>query len=62
MKTGDTDGYTAVQIGYGISKEKHLNKPELGHLAKSGVPPLRHLTEFRVSYLLLFVAGNPTFA
>lgn len=58
VKTGDTDGYTAVQIGYGISKEKHLNKPELGHLAKSGVPPLRHLTEFRVASVDGYEAGQ----
>ncbi|MEM1280790.1 MAG: 50S ribosomal protein L3, partial [Cyanobacteria bacterium P01_H01_bin.152] len=32
IKTEQTDGYTAVQIGYGSVKEKALTKPELGHL------------------------------
>ena len=32
LKTTALDGYTAVQIGYGLSKEKHLSKPEKGHL------------------------------
>jgi len=58
VKTDDTDGYSAIQIGYGISKEKHINKPELGHLAKSGTPPLRHLTEFRVASVDGFEAGQ----
>ena len=36
LKTLSMDGYSAVQIGYGLSKEKLLNKPHKGHLAKSG--------------------------
>jgi len=48
VKTMDTDGYTAVQIGYGEVREKALSKPELGHLAKVGVSPLRHLQEYRL--------------
>ena len=47
IKTKDTDGYSAVQLGYDEVKEKALNKPLLGHLAKSSAPPLRHLTEYR---------------
>jgi ribosomal protein L3 len=49
VKTQETDGYSAVQVGYKVSKEKHINKPELGHLAKAGAEPLRHLAEWRVS-------------
>jgi large subunit ribosomal protein L3 len=48
VKTPDTDGYTAVQVGFDEVAEKALNKPELGHLAKSGSAPLRHLKEYRV--------------
>jgi hypothetical protein len=48
VKTKETDGYSAVQVGYKQSKEKHINKPELGHLAKAGVEPMRHLAEWRV--------------
>lgn len=45
VKSADTDGYDAVQIGFEESGK--LNKPQLGHLAKNGLPPLRHLTEIR---------------
>ena len=47
IKTRETDGYTAVQIGFGETRVKSLSKPELGHLAKSSSAPLRHLTEMR---------------
>ena len=35
-KTVEKDGYSAVQLGYGDVTEKHLSKPEQGHLAKAG--------------------------
>lgn len=47
-KTVASDGYNAVQIGYGDIREKLLNAPARGHLAKSGSPALRHLREYRV--------------
>ncbi|MGD1902217.1 MAG: 50S ribosomal protein L3 [Geitlerinemataceae cyanobacterium] len=47
IKTKETDGYEAVQIGYGAVKSKALNKPKLGHLAKSETDPVRHLCEYR---------------
>jgi large subunit ribosomal protein L3 len=47
IKTNDSDGYDAVQLAYRASKEKHVNRPERGHLAKAGVAPHRHLREFR---------------
>jgi large subunit ribosomal protein L3 len=47
IRTADRDGYDAVQLGFGAVREKRLTKPELGHLKKAGVPPLRHLAEFR---------------
>jgi hypothetical protein len=47
VKTPDTDGYSAVQIGY-KPELKRLNKPETGHCEKVGAPPLKHLTEFRL--------------
>lgn len=46
LKTGDVDGYTAVQIGFG--KDKHPAKPQIGHFAQEGVTP-KHLREIRVS-------------
>jgi large subunit ribosomal protein L3 len=47
IRTVERDGYEAVQLAYGASKEKHLTKAELGHLAKADAPPMRHLVEFR---------------
>lgn len=47
-KTGENDGYQAVQIGYGDVSLKHVNKPEQGHFAKADVAPKRHLKEFRL--------------
>jgi large subunit ribosomal protein L3 len=46
-RTAERDGYDAVQLAFGLTKEKHLSKPELGHLKKAGVGPHRHLVEFR---------------
>ena len=46
-RTAERDGYDAVQLAFGATKEKHLSKPELGHLKKAGVGPHRHLVEFR---------------
>ncbi|MCI5977629.1 MAG: 50S ribosomal protein L3 [Bacteroidales bacterium] len=47
VKTEETDGYNAVQLGYGEQKEKHLTRPELGHFKKAGVEPKRYLAEFK---------------
>ncbi len=47
IRTHDRDGYEAVQLAFGASKEKHLTKPEIGHLKKAGAPPMRHVVEFR---------------
>lgn len=47
MKTTEKDGYNALQLGFEEQKEKHLTKPELGHFAKAGVAPKRHLAEFK---------------
>jgi large subunit ribosomal protein L3 len=43
----ERDGYEAVQLAFGATREKHLTKAELGHLKKADAPPLRHLVEFR---------------
>lgn len=48
IKTSQTDGYSAIQVGFKDVPEKALTKPELGHLAKSESVPLRHLHEYRV--------------
>ena len=48
LKSADTDGYAAVQIGFQSIREKLINKPAKGHLSKSGDDLLRHLREYRV--------------
>ena len=45
-KTVETDGYTAVQLGFETVEEKKLTKPEMGHLKKAGVEAKKHLKEF----------------
>jgi large subunit ribosomal protein L3 len=47
IRSLERDGYDAVQLAFGQTKEKHLSKPELGHLKKADAPPMRHLVEFR---------------
>ncbi|MFQ5823445.1 MAG: 50S ribosomal protein L3 [bacterium] len=47
IKTQESDGYNAIQVGYEDKKEKHTTKPELGHFANAGVKPKRILKEFR---------------
>jgi large subunit ribosomal protein L3 len=47
IRTHERDGYEAVQLAFGATKEKHLSKAELGHLRKADAPPMKHLAEFR---------------
>ena len=47
-KTVETDGYTAVQLGFESVKEEKLTKPEAGHLKKAGVEAKKHLKEFKL--------------
>jgi large subunit ribosomal protein L3 len=47
IRTVERDGYEAVQLAFGAVREKHLSKPELGHLKKADAPPMKHLAEFR---------------
>ncbi|MFR2535084.1 MAG: 50S ribosomal protein L3 [Clostridia bacterium] len=48
VKTVETDGYDAVQLGYGEVKENKVNKPIKGHYAKASLAPKKHLREFRL--------------
>ena len=48
VKTLETDGYNAIQLGFGDVKESKINKPEKGHFAKSKLTPKKHLREFRL--------------
>jgi large subunit ribosomal protein L3 len=49
IKTILNDGYNAIQIGYENVPSKYLTQPQLGHLQKSNIQPLKYLKEFRVS-------------
>ncbi len=47
VKTVETDGYEAVQVGFEDAKPQRVNKPMTGHFEKAGVAPKKHLIEFR---------------
>jgi large subunit ribosomal protein L3 len=49
VKTVLKDGYNSIQIGYGKISSKSLTQPELGHLQKSNIQPLKYLKEFRIN-------------
>ena len=58
VKTPQVDGYSAIQLGYKASSQKALTKPELGHLAKAGVDPVRHLKEYRIASSTTYEVGQ----
>jgi large subunit ribosomal protein L3 len=49
IKTVERDGYLAIQLGFEETKPKRLTNPQLKHLQKSGLVPLRHLREFHLA-------------
>lgn len=57
-KTVQTDGYNAIQVGFGAIKEKKVIKPLKGHLAKSNAKAVRHLREFTVDNVDEFQLGQ----
>ncbi|MGL4654549.1 MAG: 50S ribosomal protein L3 [Sarcina sp.] len=57
-KTTETDGYEAIQVGFGEVREKLLNKPKKGHLAKAGVSLRRTLKEFRLEDISTYNVGD----
>ena len=57
-KTTETDGYNAVQLGFGTAKEKHLTKAEMGHFNKAGTEYKRHLKEFRLDDISAINVGD----
>mgnify|MGYP000691146475 FL=1 len=58
VKATETDGYEAVQLGFGEIKAKKVNKPMAGHFAKQGVEPTRYLREVRVENASEYKAGD----
>ena len=64
VRTPDTDGYSAVQLGFGAIKAKKVTKPAAGHYDKAGVTPRKHLVEERTSdasALLTVTMCSPVF-
>ena len=49
VRTVENDGYSAVQIAFGVIDPRKVNKPEAGHFAKAGVPPRRYTVEIRTA-------------
>lgn len=58
IKTKSKDGYDSIQVGYGNVSSKALTQPELGHLQKSNIQPLKYLKEFRVNETDTFEIGQ----
>ena len=58
VRTAETDGYSAVQLGYGAIKAKKLTKPAAGHFDKAGVTPRKHLVELRTGDAAEYTLGQ----
>ena len=58
VKTEETDGYNAIQLGFGEVKDKHINKPETGHFAKAKLANKKHLREFRLESIENYKVGD----
>jgi large subunit ribosomal protein L3 len=58
VKTETKDGYNSIQIGYGNVSSKSLTQPQLGHLQKSNIQPLKYLKEFRIANQNEFEVGQ----
>lgn len=58
VRTAGTDGYSAVQIGFGAIDPRKVNKPDAGHFGKAGVSPRRHLVELRTDNATGYTLGQ----
>ena len=58
VKTTETDGYNAIQLGYGEVKANRINKPEAGHFAKAKIENRKHLREFRTDDVANYKVGD----
>jgi large subunit ribosomal protein L3 len=58
VKTETKEGYNSIQIGYGNVSSKSLTQPQLGHLQKSNIQPLKYLKEFRIANQNEFEVGQ----
>ena len=58
IRTVETDGYSAVQLGFGEIDGSKVNKPQAGHFAKAGVTPRRNLVEIRTDAIGEYTLGQ----
>ena len=58
VRSGETDGYDAIQIGYGAIDPRKVTKPLAGHFEKAGVTPRRHMVEIRTTDAAEYDAGQ----
>jgi large subunit ribosomal protein L3 len=58
VRDADTDGYAAVQLGYGSVDPRKVTKPLAGHFEKAGVTPRRHLVELRTADAAEYTLGQ----
>jgi large subunit ribosomal protein L3 len=58
VRTPETDGYNAIQVGYGEVDGRKVTKPSAGHFAKAGVTPRRHVAEIRTADAASYQVGQ----
>ncbi len=58
VRTPDSDGYNAIQVGFGEIEGRKVTKPSAGHFAKAGVTPRRHLVEIRTADAASYEVGQ----
>ena len=58
VRTPDSDGYSAVQLGFGAVKAKQVTKPDAGHFERAGVTPRKHLVEIRTNDASEYTLGQ----
>ena len=58
VKSVETDGYNAIQLGFGEVKESKVNRPEKGHFAKANIAAKKHLREVRVDEVESYKVGD----
>jgi large subunit ribosomal protein L3 len=58
VRTPDSDGYSAVQLGFGSVKPKQVTKPDAGHFSRADVTPRKHLVEIRTADASEYTLGQ----
>jgi large subunit ribosomal protein L3 len=58
VRTPESDGYNAIQVGFGEIEGRKVTKPSAGHFGKAGVTPRRHLAEIRTADAATYEVGQ----